>query len=273
MCPNLAFKVLRSLLGSLHCFWMPYYEIHFVMDCNMTINISERRIRLDNITADYNNFEKLDKISQFKYSFFTENTLHFAWPGKCLHTCFRKCILVLRCVMFKFSTMIFYRGVPGFATDCRSGVSCRGLITCLLYVGPLFKNLVWNDNGFVRLHNGEKPFHCFDYVFTYILMPHNMVKLYLICLLFMAQIVLYCLHGTLVLSFYMDIVLTLPIRISSRSTKLTRSKYYPCKLIFENYFTFQVTHPVKLPCDQTRDRREGEQRVTILFVYTCMYTN
>ena len=176
-------------------------EIHFVMDCNMTINISEIRIRLDNITADYNNFEKLDKISQFKYSFSTENTLHFAWPGKCLHTCLRKCILVLRCAMFRFSTMIFYRGVPGFATDCRSGVSCRGLITYLLYVGPLFENLVWNDSGFVWLHNGEKPFHCFDYVFTYILMPHNMVKLYLICLLFMAQIVLYCLHGTLVRSF------------------------------------------------------------------------
>ena len=62
-------------------------EIHFVMDCNMTINISERRIRLDNITVDYNKFEKLDKISQSKYSFSTETTLHFAWPGKCLHTC------------------------------------------------------------------------------------------------------------------------------------------------------------------------------------------
>ena len=40
-------------------------------------------------------------------------------------------------VMFRFSTRIFYGGVPGFATDCHCGVWCRGLTTCLLYVGPL----------------------------------------------------------------------------------------------------------------------------------------
>ena len=34
---------------------------------------------------------------------------------------------------------------PGFATDCPCGVWCRGLTTCLLYVVPLFGNLVWND--------------------------------------------------------------------------------------------------------------------------------
>ena len=43
---------------------------------------------------------------------------------------------------FTFHTRIFYRGVPGFATDCPCGVWCRGLTTCLLYVGPLFGNLV-----------------------------------------------------------------------------------------------------------------------------------
>ena len=37
---------------------------------------------------------------------------------------------------------IFYRGVPGFTTDCPCGVWWRGLTTCLLYVGPLFGNLV-----------------------------------------------------------------------------------------------------------------------------------
>ena len=37
-----------------------------------------------------------------------------------------------------FQYRIFYRGVPGFATDCLCGVGCRGLTTCLLYVGPLF---------------------------------------------------------------------------------------------------------------------------------------
>ena len=32
-----------------------------------------------------------------------------------------------------------------------SGVWCRGLTTYLLYVGPLFGNLVWNESGFVSL--------------------------------------------------------------------------------------------------------------------------
>ena len=46
-------------------------------------------------------------------------------------------------VMVRFSARIFYRGVPGFATDCLCGVWCRGLIFYSLYVGPLFINLVW----------------------------------------------------------------------------------------------------------------------------------
>ena len=45
-------------------------------------------------------------------------------------------------VMFTFPTRIFYRGVPGFATECPWGVWCRGLTTCPLYVGPLFANRV-----------------------------------------------------------------------------------------------------------------------------------
>ena len=57
----------------------------------------------------------------------------------------------LLCVMFIFSTMIFYRGVPGFATDCPCCVWCRVLTICLLYVGLLFGNQVWNDSGFVSL--------------------------------------------------------------------------------------------------------------------------
>ena len=40
--------------------------------------------------------------------------------------------------MFTFPTRIFYRGVPGFATDCPCGVWCRGLTTFPLYVCPLF---------------------------------------------------------------------------------------------------------------------------------------
>ena len=44
----------------------------------------------------------------------------------------------LLCVIFRFSIMIFYKGVPGFAIDCPCNVWCRGLTTCLLYLGPLF---------------------------------------------------------------------------------------------------------------------------------------
>ena len=46
--------------------------------------------------------------------------------------------MLLSFVRFMFPYRIFYRGVPGFATDCLCGVGCRGLTTCLLYVGPLF---------------------------------------------------------------------------------------------------------------------------------------
>ena len=48
-------------------------------------------------------------------------------------------------------TIIFYRGVSGFATDCPCGVWCRGLTTCLLYVGPLFGYLLLNNSWAVGL--------------------------------------------------------------------------------------------------------------------------
>ena len=53
-------------------------------------------------------------------------------------------------------------------------------------------------------------------VFTYIciLMTHNMIILFFIYLIFMSQIMFYFLHSTLVLSFYIDIVLTLPIYVA-----------------------------------------------------------
>ena len=41
-------------------------------------------------------------------------------------------------VMFTFPIRIFYRRVLGFATDYPCDVWCRGLNTCLLYVGPFF---------------------------------------------------------------------------------------------------------------------------------------
>ena len=64
-------------------------------------------------------------------------------------------------VVFRFSTRIFYKWVPGFVTDCPCGVWCRGLTTCFLYVDPLFGNLVWNDSGFRSLTKCSTSFHCF----------------------------------------------------------------------------------------------------------------
>ena len=43
---------------------------------------------------------------------------------------------------FLFSPRLFYREVPGFETDCPCGFCCRGLPTCLVYVGPH----IWKSN-------------------------------------------------------------------------------------------------------------------------------
>ena len=45
-------------------------------------------------------------------------------------------------VRFRFSAGVFYRGVPGFATDRPYGVWRCGLTTGLPYIGPIFRNLV-----------------------------------------------------------------------------------------------------------------------------------
>ena len=53
---------------------------------------------------------------------------------------------------FVFSDKVFYRGVPGFATDCPCGVCWRGLTTFLLFVRPLsFGYLVFSYNRSVSL--------------------------------------------------------------------------------------------------------------------------
>ena len=49
------------------------------------------------------------------------------------------------------TSWIFWRGVSGFATDCPCSVWCRGLTTCLLYVGPLFGNRPLNKSWAVGL--------------------------------------------------------------------------------------------------------------------------
>ena len=56
-------------------------------------------------------------------------------------------IIVLLSVTFRLSIKIFYRGVPGFATDCPCSVWCCGLTN----FGPLFGNRVWNDSSFLGL--------------------------------------------------------------------------------------------------------------------------
>ena len=43
------------------------------------------------------------------------------------------------------------RGFSGYTTDCPCGVLCREITTCLLYVGPLFRNRRLNNNGAVGL--------------------------------------------------------------------------------------------------------------------------
>ena len=50
------------------------------------------------------------------------------------------------------------------------------LTTYHLYVGPLLGNRVWNDSGLEIWHIGFK-YVCI-YLFTYILMPHNMITPY-----------------------------------------------------------------------------------------------
>ena len=70
------------------------------------------------------------------------------------------------------------QGVPDFAADCPCSVWCRGLTSCILYVGPLFGNLVWKDISFVSLTWWRTTFSLFWYVYTYIVMPYNMIILY-----------------------------------------------------------------------------------------------
>ena len=104
-------------------------------------------------------------------------------------------------LMFRFSIWIFYRGVPGFATDCLCGVWCRELTTCPLYIGPIFVNLVWNVRGFVSLALWT--------TFTHTLMSHSMIILYFCLFCFLVSNRALFLHSTLLLSLYIDVVLTL----------------------------------------------------------------
>ena len=121
------------------------------------------------------------------------------WPE---HVTFR-----LLCVIFKFPTRIFYRRVPGFATDCPCGVWCRRLTTCLLYVGPPFGILVWNDSGYVSLTQWWYFFHFFKYG-LHISTPNNMIFCFPLPYFPFPTSALFLL-STLILTFYIDVVLTL----------------------------------------------------------------
>ena len=68
-------------------------------------------------------------------------------------------------VMSRVSTRIFYSGVSAFVADCFSGVCCRILTICLLYIRPLLWNPVCNDSGVCKFDIMENNFYIvFDYV-------------------------------------------------------------------------------------------------------------
>ena len=64
-------------------------------------------------------------------------------------------------VISSYSTWVFCRGVSGFATDCPCDVWCRGLTTCLLHVGPPFRNRFLNTSWAVGLTYWIVYLHCF----------------------------------------------------------------------------------------------------------------
>ena len=77
-------------------------------------------------------------------------------------------------------------------------------------------------------------------------MPYNMIILYFVYLIFMSQIVLYFLYSTSVLSFYIDVVLTLSIcRKSNMAAKcgLERSLKPKVKLKFEYHNDIAICIP------------------------------
>ena len=124
-------------------------------------------------------------------------------------------------VMFRFSTRIFYTGIPGFVTDCPCCIWCRVLTTCLRCADPLLASLIWNDCGFVILTQWTKT-SPLSLIMLYIyLMPRNMVIPYFHLPYFYASSSALSLYSALVLPFYMDVVLTLSLYIHRPDSLLT----------------------------------------------------
>ena len=84
-------------------------------------------------------------------------------------------------VTSSYSTWIVCRAVSGFATDCPCDVSCRGLTTCLLHVGPPFGNRFLNTSWAVGLTYWIVYLHFFilAYAIMYVLIHHIIFWLYL----------------------------------------------------------------------------------------------
>ena len=104
-------------------------------------------------------------------------SLMFPPLDMCFECWFEHVTFRLLYVIFRFSTGVFYKGVPGFANDCPRDIWCSGLTTCCILVHSFtiqFKMIV----GLYVWHNGQQFFHCFRLCFIYILMPHSMIILY-----------------------------------------------------------------------------------------------
>ena len=112
----------------------PWYAVDCV-DTNTTIGIFMAILFIMNITLS---------LSVTKLFWFCKSATPWMFPPLdiLLEYWIEHVTFGLLYVMFTFPTRIFYMGVPSFATDCPCGVWCRVLTTCLLYIGPLFGNLV-----------------------------------------------------------------------------------------------------------------------------------
>ena len=78
--------------------------------------------------------------------------------------------------------------------------------------------------GLYVWHNGEQLFHCFRPCFTHILMPQGMIVLYFRLPCFHVSNGTLFLHSTLVLSFYIDAILTLFIILNREQLNCGRVK-------------------------------------------------
>ena len=140
-------------------------------------------------------------------------------------------------VMFRFSTSIFYRGVQGFAADSPCGVRCRGLTSCLLYVGPLFEIKFEMIVGLWIWHNAEQYFHCFLSLFIIFYRKLNASQYdnTLFSFTLFSCLKYRFLHSTSVLSILTDVLLILST-ITSFMHEMYISHLQICALTYSKNF-------------------------------------